>query len=80
MSLGDISLNIASLDATVSTNATAIGGGKMVDSGTNEVAGSFSNVGGVSVSAQNAGNNGMVDQNVNVQANLGAASPSSTGN
>jgi hypothetical protein len=66
-------VNVGALDATVTENKTDMAGCCAEHSDSNAIAGSFGNTGGVSIAAQNVGHNSMVEQNVNVQANLSRA-------
>jgi len=66
-------VNVSALDSTVSNNKTSIDGVKATHTTGNDVAGSFGQASGVNVAAQNVGSSSLVNQNVNVQANMGGS-------
>ena len=71
ITLGSIAANVAKLDGTVSNNTVTVGGDNATYTASNTIDnGSFQNSAGISVVAQNLGDNSLIQQNVNVQANL----------
>jgi hypothetical protein len=73
VSLGNVAVNISSLDASVSGNTVDLKASwDSTQSSSNTITDSFENSAGISVVGQNLGHNSLIQQNVNVQANIDA--------
>jgi hypothetical protein len=71
ISLGSVAANTSVLSASVSGNTVVISAGfHATQSTSNSISDSFENSAGISVVGQNLGHNSLIQQNVNVQANL----------
>ena len=73
ITLGNVAVNTSLLDASVSGNTVEVSAGFYAEQiSSNSISDSFSEAAGISVVGQNLGHNSLIQQSVNVQANLDA--------
>src|SRR5690606_32628559 len=71
VTLGNIAASVSLLDASVAYNDVSVDAGYRASiAASNSIEGSFENSAGISVVGQNLGHNSLIQQSVNVQANL----------
>jgi hypothetical protein len=73
ITLGNVAVNTSLLSASVSGNTVDVSAGYHAEQAAgNAITDSFGEAAGISVVGQNLGHNSLIQQNVNVQANIDA--------